>query len=105
MTIEGNCKIIFSKVRKVTTFPRSQWKEVLIMEALRFRAKPVKRRITIELPPHMDADTVEVIILCAKRTSSKKGKCRQPPIELSGTVIYDDLITPAAPESDWVALQ
>jgi len=40
-----------------------------------------------------------------KRTFPKKWKCRQPPIELSTTVIYDDLIAPAVSESDWDALQ
>ena len=75
------------------------------MEALRFRARPVDRRIMIELPSHMANGTVEVIVLGVKRPSPKKGKLRQPPMELSGTVVYDDLIAPAVPENDWNALQ
>jgi len=75
------------------------------MEALRFTAKPVDRRIMIELPVDMDADTVEVIVLGSKKISPKRGKCRKPPAELEGTVIHDDLIAPAVPESEWDALQ
>ena len=75
------------------------------MEALRFTAKPVDRRIIIELPADMDADTVEVIVRAAKKTSPKTGKCRWPPMELAGTVIHDDLIAPAVPENEWDALQ
>ena len=75
------------------------------MEALRFRAKPVDRRIMIELPSDMDADTVEVIVLADKNTLFKRGKCRRPPAELEGTVIHDDLIAPAVSEGEWDALQ
>ena len=41
------------------------------MEAIRFRAKPVDRRIMIELPSDMDADTAEVIVLATKKTPFK----------------------------------
>ncbi len=76
------------------------------MEALRFRTKPVDRRIMIELPADMDADTVEVIVLSTKKTSPKKrGKRRRPPTELEGTTIHDDLIAPAVSEGEWDALQ
>ena len=75
------------------------------MEALRFTAKPVNRRILIELPASMEADIVEVIVRPSKRTSPKTGKCRQPPSELAGTIIHDDLISPAVSESEWDALQ
>jgi len=75
------------------------------MEAIRFRAKPVDRRIMIELPSGMDADTVEVIVLAPRKASLKSGKYRKPPVELKGTVIHDDLIAPAVPEDDWDALQ
>jgi len=75
------------------------------MEALRFIAKPVDRRIMIELPADMDADTVEVIVRAAKKPSPKTGKWRRPPTELGGTIIHDDLIAPAVPEGEWDALQ
>ena len=75
------------------------------MEALRFRAKPVDRRVMIELPSGMDADTVEVIVLATKKAPFKRGKRRRPPTELEGTIIHDDLIAPAVPESEWDALQ
>ena len=75
------------------------------MEALRFTAKPVNRRILIELPAGMEADIVEVIVRPSKRTSPKTGKRRQPPSELAGTIIHDDLISPAVSESEWDALQ
>jgi len=75
------------------------------MEAIRFRTKPVDRRIMIELPSDMDADTVEVIVLSSRKAPFKKGEYRKPPAELKGTVIHDDLIAPAAPEAEWNALQ
>ena len=75
------------------------------MEALRFKAKPVDRRIMIELPSDMDADTVEVIVLADKKTPFKRDKYRRPPTELEGTVIHDDLIAPAVSEGEWDALQ
>jgi len=75
------------------------------MEALRFRAKPVDRRVMIELPPDMDAETVEVIVLAARKAPLKRGRRRRPPKELEGTVIHDDLIAPAIPEGEWDALQ
>jgi len=77
------------------------------MEALRFTAKPVDRRIVIELPSDMDADTVEVIVRAAKTPSPSSGTrgWRQPPRQLEGTVINDDLIAPAVPEGEWDTLQ
>ena len=75
------------------------------MEAIRFRAKPVDRRITIELPANMDDDTVEVIVLSTKKSSPNKGAYRKPPAGLKNTVIHDDLITPAIPANEWDALQ
>ena len=80
-------------------------KEDLIMEALRLIAKPVNRRIIIDLPPDMDEGTVEVIVLASQKTLPEKTKRRTPPAELADTVLYDDLIAPAVPESDWEALQ
>ena len=75
------------------------------MEAIRFRAKPVDRRIMIELPSDMDADTVEVIVLSSRKAPFKRDKYRKSPAELKGTVIHDDLIAPAVPEDEWDALQ
>jgi hypothetical protein len=75
------------------------------MEALRLIARPVNRRIIIDLPPDMDEGTVEVIVLASKKTAPEETKRRTPPAELAGTVLYDDLVAPAVPESDWKALQ
>ena len=75
------------------------------MEALRLIAKPINRRIIIDLPPDMDEGTVEVIVLASQKTLPEKTKRRTPPAELADTVLYDDLIAPAVPESDWEALQ
>lgn len=75
------------------------------MEALRFTAKPVDRRITIELPASMDEDTVEVIVLSTKKISPGKGAYRKPPAGLKNTVIHDDLIAPAISAGEWDALQ
>jgi hypothetical protein len=59
----------------------------------------------IELPSDMNVDTVEVIVIAERRASVKSVKCRRPPMELRGTIISDDLIAPAVPESEWNALQ
>jgi hypothetical protein len=75
------------------------------MEEIRFTEKPVNRRIMIELPAGMDADIVEVIVRPSKRTALKTEKCRQPPLELAGTIIHGDLISPAVSESEWDVLQ
>ncbi|MFZ2633369.1 MAG: hypothetical protein WA081_13995 [Desulfosalsimonadaceae bacterium] len=75
------------------------------MEALRLMAKPVNRRIIIDLPPGMDADTVEIIVLANRKIHPEKMKRRTPPSQLAKTEIYDDLIAPAIPETDWDALR
>ena len=53
----------------------------------------------------MNVDTVEVIVIAERKAFVKSVKCRRPPMELRGTIIGDDLIAPAVPESEWNALQ
>lgn len=75
------------------------------MEALRLKAKPVNRRIIIDLPPEMDAETVEIIVLANRKISSQKKKRRTPPLKLAETEIHDDLIAPVVGETEWDALR
>ena len=75
------------------------------MELLRFTAKPSNRQIIITLPPELDEEVVEVLVLARKGTDTKMGRRRRPPGQLKGTVIHDDLITPALPDGEWDALQ
>jgi hypothetical protein len=75
------------------------------METLRLKAKPVNRRIIIDLPPNIDADNVEIIVFAASKTPDKKYHRRTPPKELAGTILRDDLVAPAVPECEWDALQ
>lgn len=42
------------------------------MEALRIRQKPVKRRITVTLPPSFGEDEVEIIIFPIEKRTGKK---------------------------------
>ncbi len=75
------------------------------MELLRFTARPSNRQIIIKLPPELDEEVVEVLVRARKQTAAKMGRRRRPPEQLRGTVIHDDLITPALPEGEWDALQ
>jgi hypothetical protein len=75
------------------------------MELLRFTAKPSNRQIIIKLPPELDEEVVEVFVRARKETDTKMGRRRRPPEQLRGTVIHDDLITPALSEGEWDALQ
>lgn len=75
------------------------------MELLRFTAKPSNRQIVIKLPPELDVEVVEVLVRTTKATTPKMGRWRRPPEQLRGTVIHDDLISPALPEGEWDALQ
>lgn len=75
------------------------------MDALRLTTKPVNRRIIIDLPPEMDVDTVEVIVLASGKARQETKKHRKPPSKLADTQIFDDLISPAVPEKEWDALR
>ena len=74
------------------------------MEAIRVTAKPINGKIVIDLPPGMESEYCEVIILKGHE-SSKEGIKRKPPPQLAETGIHDDLIDPAVPETDWDALK
>jgi hypothetical protein len=74
------------------------------MEALRLMAKPINGRVIVELPPDMDADTVEIIVLANRKIQASKQR-RNPPSQLAKTEIFDDLISPAANEADWDTLK
>jgi hypothetical protein len=75
------------------------------MDALRLTTKPVNRRIIIDLPPEMDVDTVEVIVLASGKLRQENKKHRMPPSKLADTQIFDDLIAPAVSEKEWDALR
>ena len=75
------------------------------MEFLRFTAKASNRQIIIKLPPELDEELVDVLVRASKETTPKMGRRRQPPEQLRGTVIHDDLIAPALPDGEWDALQ
>jgi hypothetical protein len=75
------------------------------MELLRFKTKPSNRQIIVQLPPQVDADLVEVLVRTAEEPEPRMGRRRRPPERLRGTVIHDNLISPAVPEGEWDALQ
>lgn len=74
------------------------------MEAMKVTAKPINGKIVIDLPPEMESDYCEVIILKGQE-SRKEGIKRKPPPKLAETRIHDDLLEPAVPETDWDALK
>jgi len=81
------------------------------MEAVRKLAEVVGHTVTVRLPDTFSATRVEVIVLpledVADSSVSPKGpaKRRTPPPELAGTILLDDLITPAVPAGEWDATQ
>lgn len=74
------------------------------MEAIKVTTKPINGQIVIDLPPGMESDYCEVIILKGQE-SRKESIKRKPPPQLAETGIHDDLIDPAVPETDWEALK
>lgn len=77
------------------------------MEALRLFARPVDRKLVIELPPGLDEGRLEVIVLRADEpaeSGSTAAVRHQPSARLAGSVtLVDDLIEPASPADDWDA--
>lgn len=84
------------------------------MQALRVIKTPANHRIVIDLPPGMhNARQVEVIVLAVEEVeavvmasaSTNAQPKRKPSHRLAGTRSVGDIMAPAAPESDWDALQ
>lgn len=79
------------------------------MRALRFVMESVNQQIVIQLPPELDHQRLEVIVLPAGEDMPAQGVVsgrRKPSPLLAGSVVMaDDLIAPAAPEEDWNALK
>jgi len=68
------------------------------MEALRFTAEPINHRLVIDLPPGLENQRLEVIVLAANEQESTPTSTthRKPDARLRGTVsMHDDLIEPA----------
>ena len=77
------------------------------MEALRFIAEPVNHRLVIDLPPGLESQRLEVIVLPASEQESAPTTTthHRPDVRLRGTVsMRDDLMEPAFTEKDWDAL-
>ena len=69
------------------------------MQALRFIAEPVNRRLVIDLPLGLDCGPLEIIVMPAPASPPKRQH------DLRGSaVMADDLIAPVA-EDDWDAVQ
>lgn len=71
------------------------------MQALRFIAEPVNRRLVIDLPLGLDCGPLEIIVMPAPAPASPPKRQH----DLRGSaVMADDLIAPVA-EDDWDAVQ
>jgi len=79
------------------------------MIALRFVTESVNHQVVIHLPPELDYQRLEVIVLPVGENTPAQSAVpvrRKPSPMLAGSVVMaDDLISPAAPEEDWDALK
>lgn len=79
------------------------------MQALRYVTESVNHQVVISLPPELDCQRLEIIVLPLEGKMSLQSKTtsrRKPSPLLAGSVVMaDDLISPAAPEGDWDALK
>ncbi len=78
------------------------------MDAVRETLDVAGGTVTIRLPVSFAARRVEVIVLPAldqDSTVQQPARRHQPAPELSGTVIHDELIQPAAGAEEWDALK
>ncbi|MBE0505702.1 MAG: hypothetical protein IBX50_03155 [Marinospirillum sp.] len=73
------------------------------MEAVRFYTQPVDGQVIVRLPAALaNIEQLEVIVLPANEP--KVHERRKPnPLLMNSLQLSDDLIAPAAPESDWDA--
>jgi hypothetical protein len=79
------------------------------MQALRYVTESVNHQVVIQLPPELDCQRLEIIVLPlgenipAQTAISAR---RKPSPLLAGSVVMaDDLIAPAVPEEDWDVLK
>jgi len=81
----------------------------VIMQALRFVTESVNHQVVIQVPPELDHQKLEVIVLPVGENMPAQGAAptrRKPSPLLAGSVVMaDDLIAPAVPEQDWNALK
>lgn len=79
------------------------------MEAVRKIVQVDDGKVTLSLPASFQAKQVEVIVLPADMRNVPEANVeparRHPSPKLKGTQVLGDLMTPAAPESDWEALK
>lgn len=79
------------------------------MQALRYVTESVNHQVVIQLPPELDRQRLEIIVLPLGENMPAQSAIparRKPSPLLDGSVVMaDDLIAPAAPEEDWEALK
>jgi hypothetical protein len=79
------------------------------MQAFRVYANPTDRQLIIDLPPELGHQLLEVIVMPAsdqQKGSDTQPQRRKPSPRLAGTVtMQDDLIAPAASETEWESLK
>ncbi len=82
------------------------------MEALRLLVTPQASRLVIELPEHLAHGLCEVIVMPAQDApdlqpppSAPSRPLRMPSPKLAGTLLRDDLTSPAVPAQEWSALE
>lgn len=77
------------------------------MQALRYVTESVNHQVIIQLPPELDCQRLEIIVLpLGENIPAQTAIRRKPSPLLAGSVVMaDDLIVPAAPEEAWDALK
>lgn len=79
------------------------------MQALRYVTESINHQVIIQLPPELDCQRLEIIVLPLGENIPAQTAIparRKPSPLLAGSVVMtDDLIVPAAPEEAWDALK
>jgi hypothetical protein len=77
------------------------------MEAIRETAEVNDHIVTLRLPDSFNAKRVEVIVIAIadEQPITEPARRRAPSPELAGTRLLDDLMVPAASDSEWDALK
>lgn len=79
------------------------------MQALRYVTESVNHQVVIQLPPELDCQRLEIIVLPLGGNmpiqSAVQTRRKPSPLLAGSVVMADDLIAPAVPEEDWEALK
>lgn len=79
------------------------------MQALRYVTESVNHQVIIQLPPELDCQRLEIIVLPLGESmpiqSTIQTRRKPSPLLAGSIVMADDLTAPAVPNEDWEALK